>query len=265
MKRTVTTLTDAKDKIGQKLTDEYAKQLAYDGAESIFDATFEGDRLESVAADHQLVIYTTDFFARNGGPSKGVQNKSEFARAAFELPEGEISEIQDFGDGYYLLEIIEKRPAQIPELKAVEKKVRADLVKEKKGEKAKIDAEALLSALKDGADMAAASKEFDLKAQSTGFFKRNDAIPNIGFERNISGVAFGLSAQNSLPPEIIDGPKGYYVIKFKQRKAPAMADFAKEKDGIKDRLLQQKRFKVFQAWLDQRKKSSEIVIEESFL
>ena len=262
---TVTTLTDAKDKIHQKLTDEYAKQLAYDGAESIFDATFEGDRLESVAADHQLVIHTTDFFARNGGPLKGVQNKSEFARAAFELPEGEISEIQDFGDGYYLLEIIAKHPAQIPELKAVEKKVRADLVKEKKGEKAKIDAEALLSALKDGADMAAASKEFDLKAQSTGFFKRNDAIPNIGFERNISDVVFGLSAQNSLTQEIIDGPKGYYVIKFKQRKAPAMADFAKEKDGIKNRLLQQKRFKAFQAWLDQRKKSSEIVIEESFL
>jgi len=262
---TVTTLTDAKDKIRQKLTDEYAKQLAYDGAESIFDATFEGDRLEIVAADQQLVMYTTDFFTRNGGPSKGVQKKSEFARAAFELPEGEISEIQDFGDGYYLLEIMEKRPAQIPELKAVEKKVRADLVKEKKGEKAKVDAEALLSALKDDADMAAASKELDLKAQSTGFFKRNDAIPNIGFERNISGVAFGLSAQNSLPPEIIDGPKGYYVIKFKQRKAPAMADFAKEKDGIKDRLLQQKRFKAFQAWLDQRKKSSEIIIEESFL
>jgi len=44
-----------------------------------------------------------------------------------------------------------------------------------------------------------------------------------------------------------------------------MADFAKEKDGIKDRLLQQKRFKAFQAWLDQKKKSSEIIIEESFL
>ena len=252
---TVTPLADAKDKIRKKLADEYAKQLAYDGAESIFDATFEGDRLESVAADHQLVVYTTDFFTRQGGPAKGVRNKSEFARAAFELPEGEISEIQDFGDGYYLLELIEKRPAKIPELTAVKEKVSADLVKEKKGEKAKTDGEALLAALKDGADMAAASQKFDLKAQSTGFFKRNDAIPNIGFERGIAGAAFELSAQNSLPQEIFDGPKGYYVIKFKQRKAPAMADFEKEKDDIKNRLLQQKRFKAFQAWMDQRKKS----------
>jgi peptidyl-prolyl cis-trans isomerase D len=262
---TVSTLADAKDQIRKKLTDEYARQLAYDGAEFIFDATFEGDKLESVATENQLVVHTTDFFSSRGGPAKGVQNKEAFAKAAFELPEGEISEIQDFGDGYYLMEIIEKRPALIPELAVVEGKVRADLIKEKKGEKAYMDAEALLAALKGGADMATASKEFDLKAQSTGLFKRNDSIPNIGFERGISSAAFELSAQNNLPQEVIDGPKGYYVIKFKQRKAPPVVDFDKEKESILSRLLQQKRFKTFQAWLEQKKKSSEIVIEEDLL
>jgi peptidyl-prolyl cis-trans isomerase D len=262
---TVTTLADARDNIRKKLADENAKLLAYDGAEFIFDATYEGDRLETVATGNQMVVHTTDFFARRGGPAKGVKNKSAFATAAFELPEGEISEIQDFGDGYYLMEIIEKQPAEIPELSAVEKKVSADLIKEKKGENASKDAEALLAALKDGADMATASKEFDLKVQSTGLFKRNDAIPNIGYERAISSAAFELSDHNKLPQEIIDGPKGYYVIKFKQRQAPSMTDFDKEKEDIKNRLLQQKQYKAFQAWLDQRKNSSEIVIEEDLL
>jgi peptidyl-prolyl cis-trans isomerase D len=261
---TVTALADAKDKIRKKLADGYAKQLAYDAAESIFDATFEGDKLETVAADNQLTSYTTDFFTRQG-PTQAIQNKAAFAKTAFELPEGEISEIEDFGDGYYLIEIIGKNAAKIPELSAVEKTVSADLIKEKKSEKAKTDAEALLSALKDGAALAAASKEFDLKIQSTGFFKRNDSIPNIGFERDLSRAAFELSEQESLPPEIIKGRKGYYIIQFRQRQAPSLADFEKEKEDIKNQLLQQKRFKAFQAWLDQRKKSSEIVIEESFL
>ena len=260
---TVTALADAKDKIRKKLADGYAKQLAYDAAESIFDATFEGDKLETVAADNQLTSYTTDFFTRQG-PTQAIQNKAAFAKTAFELPEGEISEIEDFGDGYYLMEIIGKHAAKIPELSAVEKTVSADLIKEKKSEKAKTDAEALLSALKDGAALAAASKEFDLKIQSTGFFKRNDSIPNIGFERDLSRAAFELSEQESLPPEIIKGRKGYYIIQFRQRQAPSLADFEKEKEDIKNQLLQQKRFKAFQAWLDQRKKSSEIVIEESF-
>jgi len=262
---TVTTLADARDNIRKKLADGNAKLLAYDGAEYVFDATYEGVRLEVVAAENQIAVHTTDFFARRDGPARGVKNKSAFATAAFELPEGEISEIQDFGDGYYLMEIIEKRPAQIPELSAVDKKVSADVIKEKKGESARKDAEALLAALKDGAEMSAASKEFDLKVQSTGLFKRNDAIPNIGYERAISSAAFELSEQNNLPQEIIDGPKGYYVLKFKQRQTPSMADFDKEKEDIRKRLLQQKQYKAFQAWLDQRKNSSEIVIEEGLL
>ncbi len=262
---TVTALADARDGIQKKLADEYAKQLAYDRAEFVFDATFEGDKLETVAANNQLTVHTTDFFSNNTGPAKGVEDKRAFAQAAFALPEGEISEIQNFADGYYLLEIIEKRPAQIPPLEAVMEKVKADLIKEKKAGQAQTDAKSLLATLSGGSEMAAAAQEFDLNVQSSGWFKRNDAIPNIGFARNIAAAAFELSAQNNLPQEILEGPKGYYVIKFKQRKAPAMADFDREKENIHNRLLQQKRFKAFQSWLDQRKKTSEILIEEKLL
>ena len=245
------------------MAEERSKLLAYDAAELIFDATFEGAQLETIAAEHQLAIQTTDFFTRQG-PKKGVPNKAEFAKIAFDQPEDEVSEIQDFGDGYYLLEIVEKLAARIPELPEVEKNVRADLISEKKAEKAKIDAEGFLSALKGGADLATASKELKLTVGSTGFFKRNDSIPNIGFERDMSRAAFELSKQNRLPVEIIKGRKGYYVIRFKQRKAPSMADFDKEKTDVIQRLLQQKRSQTFNAWLEQVKNRSEIVYLEDF-
>ncbi len=259
-----TALADAKGDIHKKLAAERSKNLAYDAAESIYDATFEGDQLESIAAEHNLTMITTDFFTRQG-PPKGVQKKAEFAGAAFNLPDGEISEIQDFGDGYYIMEIVEKRPAQIPELSAVEQKVKADLIREKKDEKAKADAEAVLSALKDGVLIQEAGKEFDLKPGITGFFKRNDAIPKIGYERDLARVAFELSDRKKLPQEVFKGRKGYYVIQFNQRKAPAMDEFDKEKAGINEQLVQQKRFKTFEAWLEQMKNRSEIVVESDFL
>jgi peptidyl-prolyl cis-trans isomerase D len=259
-----TQLIDAKGDIRKKLADERSKQLAYDAAETIYDATFEGGQLEKVAVENNLAINITDFFTRQG-PQKGVKNKAEFARFAFDLSEAEVSEIQDFGDGYYLMEMIEKRPARIPELKEVEIKVNADLIEEKKSEKAKKDAEDLLAALKDGTAMETAGKKFDLKPISTGLFKRNDSIPNIGFERELSRVAFELSDQNRLPQKVLAGRKGYYVIKFTQRKAPSMAEFDKEKADIKERLLQQKRSKTFNAWLEQVKNHSEIVFMKGFL
>jgi peptidyl-prolyl cis-trans isomerase D len=261
---TTTPLTGAKDDIRKKLADKGAKQLAYDAAESVFDAAFEGRPLREIAADQKLALITTDFFTRQG-PQKGVQDKSEFAKVAFDLPEEQVSEIQDLGDGYYLLEIVEKKAARIPELTEVEEKVKADLIREKKNERAKIDADALLSALKDGADIETVGKEFDLTPKSTGFFKRNGSIPNIGFERELSRAAFELSDDRFLPQEVFQGGKGFYVIKFKQRKTPSMEEFEKEKANINERLLQQKRSETLREWLEQKKKSSEIVVEDGFI
>jgi len=259
-----TPLADAKEDIRKKLADERAKRLAFDAAESVFDAAFEDRPLAEIAADQKLTVNTTDFFTRRD-PPKEVKDKAGFAKVAFDLPEEQVSEIQDLGDGYYLLEIVEKRAPRIPELAEVEEKVTADLIKEKKNEKAKKDAEALLAALKDGVAIETAGKKFDLTPQSTGFFKRNGSIPNIGFERELSRIAFELSDENSLPQAVIPGGKGYYVIKFKQRQTPAMKEFEKEKAKIIEGLLQQKRSETLRAWLEQKKNSSSIVIEEKFL
>ncbi len=257
-------LSDASGGIRQKLAAEYSKNLAYDSAESVFDATFEGEQLESIAAGQNLSLTTTDFFARQS-PPKGVQKKTEFAEAAFNLIEGEVSDIQDFGDGYYIMKLVEKRPSQIPELSVAQQKIKADLIRDKKDEKAKADAETVLAALKNGVALQEAGREFDLEPAATGFFKRNDSIPNIGYERDLARMAFELSDRKKLPQEVVKGRKGYYVIRFNQRKDPSMDEFDKEKDGIKEQLLQQKRFKTFEGWLEQIKNRSEIVIENGFL
>jgi peptidyl-prolyl cis-trans isomerase D len=259
-----TSLVDATDTIRQKLAADYSKILAYDAAESVFDATFEGEKLESIAAKQNLSLVTTDFFTRRSPPNN-VQKKAEFAGAAFNLIEGEVSDVQDFGDGYYIMELVEKRPSRIPELSVVKQKVKADLIQNKKDEKSKADAEAVLAALKDGVSLQEVGQQFDLKPEVTGFFKRNDTIPNIGYERDLARIAFELSDRNKLPQEVVKGRKGYYVIQFNQRKAPTMEEFDKEKAGIKEQLLQQKRFKTFEAWLEQIKNRSKIVVENDFL
>ncbi len=138
------------------------------------------------------------------------------------------------------------------------------MIKERKDEKAKADAEALLAALKDGVSMEEAGRQFDLKPAVTGFFKRNDSIPNIGYERDLSRAAFQLTDLNKLPEEVFKGRKGYYVIQFRQRNVPDMEAYDKEKAAIAERLLRQKSFKTFEAWLEQIKNRSEIVVESNF-
>lgn len=259
----IVSIDEAKKGIRKKLIDEEAKILAYEEAESVFDTIFEGDDLIKASNERNLKLQTTDFFTIKG-PDKGIKNRKKFASAAFNLSAMEISDIQDLGDGYYILQVIEKNPREIPELKDVEEKVMAALIKEKQDEKASTDANEFLSGLKKGKLMSAQRAKYGLQLSSTGFFKRNEPVPDIGLERGIIEAAFKLSNKIKLPEKVIKGRKGYYVISFKERKEAAPEGFVKEKANIKEGLLRQKRIKTFDEWLTQTRNKSKISIEKAF-
>jgi peptidyl-prolyl cis-trans isomerase D len=258
-----TSLSEARGDILNNLKADLSKNLAYDEAEAVYDESFEGRDLDIIAEDRNLKILTTELFSQKN-PPKEIKNNARFTSFAFGLPTNEISAVQDFGDGYYLIEVIEQLPAQISKIETVEAKVKEDLVKEKQDAKARDEADALLTELKNGESFVAASQKFKLAPKKTGFFKRTDSIPTIGSERDIARIAFRLSDTDKLPEEVIKGQKGYFVIGFRERQKPSLEGFEKEKTEIRERLLQQKTLKTFDAWLTQLKNESQIIIEEGF-
>jgi peptidyl-prolyl cis-trans isomerase D len=258
------TFEEAQADIQKKLTADRSKNMAYDEAEAVYDATFEDQSLDRIVVERDLKIQATPFFTQKNPPPE-LKNAERFAAAAFSLPENEVSAVQDFGDGYYLLEVVDKVPSQIPELKAVEDKVRKDLLKEKQDQKARDEANLLLTELKNDQAPAGVGQKFNIPVKQTGFFKRNGSIPEIGAESEISRIAFKLSDKNKLPEEVIKGQKGYYVISYRKRQEPSLEGFEKEKEAIRERLLQQKTFKTVDAWLTRLRSESDISVEERLL
>jgi peptidyl-prolyl cis-trans isomerase D len=256
-------LDEAREEIQKTLKAGRSRNQAYDEAEAVYDATFEGQNLANIAQERDLKILTTELFTQKS-PPKEIKNASRFASAAFNLPINEVSDVQEFGDGYYLMEVVDKVPSKVPELKAVEDKVKKDVIKEKQDAKALSEANTFLTELKNGQAFVTVSQKFKLASKKTGFFKRNDSIPTIGYEAEIARTAFKLSDHNQLPGEPIKGQKGYYVIRFRKRQKPALNSFEKEKAAIEERLLQQKKFKTLEAWLNRIKSESQISIEDDF-
>ena len=257
----------AKQKIREKLLVQKAGNLAYDKADEVYEASSEGDDLGKIADLENFTIHTTEFFTENE-PVKGVKDGFKFTAASFNLGLMEISDIQDLGDGYYIIQVIKRIDEEIPALKDVKEKVKVNLAEEKRDEKAKTDAKAFLAAIKAGGSIGSLEEESaksGLKAETTGFFKRNGSIKNIGFENEIAKAAFLLSKKNNLPDDVIKAKKGYYVIRFKDRKQPPAAEFPGKKKNIVERLLQQKKYQTFTAWLAQLQSKSEISIEDGFL
>jgi len=254
---------EAKLDIEKKLVAKQAKNITYDETEAVSDAFFEGDDFTETARKKNMEVFTADFSAK--GPAKVVSNPAKFASAAFALEPLEISNPLDFDNGYYILQLINKIPSKIPFFDTIKDRVETDLQKEKKETRARSDAETLLSSINGGQSMEAAGKTFSLTPQSTGFFKRSDSIPRIGNSPEIAVAAFLLNSKNPLADKVLKAADGYYIIRQKQRKAPDADAFEKEKEGVRTRLLQQKRFDAFKTWLAHVKEKGEVNIEKSFL
>jgi len=261
---TTTSFEAARDEIRRKLTDERAKALAYETAESIYDNSFQGDDLVQNAADQQLAITETGFFTQKG-PIKGIKDGAKFAAAAFALPVMDVSPIQELSDGYVILQVTDKKDSQIPDLQAVAPRVRADLIKEKQNEKARAEAEAFLAALQDGKSFDNESERLGFPVDTTGFFTRNTPVPKIGNNPDLSDAAFLLSPQNRWPQKVFEGDNAYYVVEINGRKEPSAEDFAKEKVAVKEKLREQKQYRTVTDWLAELRDGSEITIDKSYL
>jgi peptidyl-prolyl cis-trans isomerase D len=256
-------LSEVKDRIRSKLVKEGARTHAYDQAEEMYDASYGAGRLSDVAKAHGAEMLETDFFAR-GDLVKGIKEARKFAEVAFDLGDEEVSEPMELADGYYILEVIGKKEAAIPELGSVEEKVRKDLIAVRQDELAKKEAENFLQAIRKGDDFEAEAKRLKLDAKTTDLFKRFGSIPGIGSEREIMDVAFLLSPSKPMPEAVIKGRQAYYVIRLKDRQDADPKEFEDKKAEVKSGIISQKRQKLMEEWFAQLRRHSEITIEEGF-
>lgn len=251
------TLDEASDTIKKNLSREKAKALAYDAAEAFYDKVFEDEDLKQIADEQKQTLQSTDLFDRQG-PQKIGAGKAQFATAAFALKESGVSEIVDIVDSYYILQPTEREPAKIPDLADVKTKVSADWKKMRQDEKAKADAEAILGELNNVEVWPDVAKKHGISPVTTALFLRSEAIPDIGFERDLAQAAFELTEVKPLAEKVVKGQKGYYLIRLKERKAPDPAGFEAKKEEIIQRLQGQKSMNLYNAFLARLKANSEI-------
>jgi peptidyl-prolyl cis-trans isomerase D len=258
-------LEEASEGIRVKLTNEKAKEMALEKAEALYDSVFDGDDLSEAGKAHNVPVDETHLFTAQGPKDKGIAQAQKFANAAFGLEIMAISEVQDYGDGYYILQVTEKAEAQIPDFDQVAGRVMADARKDQQKQQAKTDAEVLLAEAIAGGTLTELGAQKGIQPKISDFFARNASIPQIGYEQQINQTAFLLTPEKPLAQEALQGGKGWYVIRLQERQAPAEEGFGKEKESIVKRLTEQKRQTTYQNWLAELRSRSEIDVNEKLI
>lgn len=258
-------LEEATGEIRAKLTNEKAKALALKNAEALYDSVFDGDDLAEAGKAHNVQADETHLFTAAGPKEKGIAQAQKFADTAFGLETMAISDIQDYGDGYYILQVTEKAEAKIPEFDQVADRVMADARKDLQKQRAKAEAEALLAEAKAGRALTELGAQKNIQPKVSEFFTRDGAIPQIGYEQQVNRAAFLLTPEKPLAQEALQGSKGWYVIRLQERQAPAEAGFGKEKESIVKRLTERKRQTTYQNWLAELRSRSEIDVNQKLI
>ncbi|MDZ7830958.1 MAG: SurA N-terminal domain-containing protein [Desulfobacterales bacterium] len=263
--KSINPLAEVKDQIRQTLAMEKAKNKAYDDAFSMYNISFAGDDLvKNTESREDLSVQTTDFFTREKGPA-GVSESKAFAEAAFKLPLMDVSDVKELGNAFFLIQILEKKEAQIPEFETVREQVITDWKKQERKKAAKNAAKAFLTDVKSADSIQTAAREAGIEIHTTDFFTRNQSIPEIGRDQALMDAAFNLSASEPLPDTPIDGQKGFYIIAFADKQMPDPENFETEKEQVVQQLLNQKKSRYMDAWIAQLREKSEIEISEQII
>ncbi|MBC8440317.1 MAG: SurA N-terminal domain-containing protein [Deltaproteobacteria bacterium] len=260
----VQTMAQASETIKKELEQQETQNLAYYKAGEAFDSVIDGDDFEQVALIVNKKLVTTRDFDINGKGLEIEDNKG-FATAAFSLALDAISDVKEIGSSYYLIKVIKKIEPALQAIDLVKEKVLKELTQKLQIEKAKEDAQLIVSKTSDEKTLEKLAKDNLLTLKSTEFFTRNSRVEEVGNSPEFVQASFLLNENNKIHPEIIEVSSKYYVVGFKEKKLPEESEIIENIKTIKDEITWNKQSQYYQAWINELKNHSKINYDPEIL
>jgi peptidyl-prolyl cis-trans isomerase D len=221
-------------------------------AKDAHDTIYQEENFNQFAAQNRYTVLTTEFFPLNR-PPREFSNISDFTKKLLDLQKNEISPVMSDENGYYVFQLVEKKPSHIPLLKDVEPRLKPIFIAVRAQRLAESTALAILNRLKKGEDWQKVCTDKGLKISETGLFVPGEPIPQIGASQEMSDSLLQLTTNAPYPekPFLVEG--NAYILRFMARGGIDLVDYEARKDNLKRGLLRFKQEDVIRSWLEANK------------
>lgn len=220
---------------------EYALLDQADSLEVVGAAT----SLEAAAEEFGLAVRTATLMPDLPALT-GIGDASEGADWAFEEAEiGDVSPVFEAEQAFYMVELVERVPEGTLSLEEAAPNIRAQLLAQKRMEKARQTGRALVDRIHQSSLDEVASAE-GLQIREAGPFARTSFVPGLGQANAAIGTAFGLDEGEV--SELVEAQGALYVIELVEKVPADMAEFEEQKDILRAQLaagLQNQRWSRF--------------------
>ncbi|MCD6306667.1 MAG: SurA N-terminal domain-containing protein [Deltaproteobacteria bacterium] len=252
-------LEEVRNDILESLTMSAASELAHEKGFSIVDQMPYDVQLTEYAKQQGLEAKKSPFFSKNEA-IPGIAESRKVTEALFALDKNETTELVELGGKFYIFQVVDSQASYLPELKDVMEEVKKDYRDHLAMEAARSAAEGFLAELKEGKTWNQVVKEKGLTPKETVFFTRRGPIQGIGYAPELIETAFRLNARKPCPDKPFVNDKGAFVVRWLEREPVDESDFRKEEESYRKSLVQTKRRRIFESWLDSLRKNAEIEI-----
>jgi peptidyl-prolyl cis-trans isomerase D len=245
-------LDDVKGTITKELKSSRGMQKAYLEAKKAHDIIYQEDIFEAYGNKNNLKIHDVEFFPINTPPQELTSIK-DFAAILLDLQKNDISKVLAAENGYYLLKVIDKKPAYLPKLNTIENEVKRRFIESESQILAGKEAQSILDSTKSGETFGKIAGKNGLKVNETGFFQPGNTIPKLGSSPEAAEILFQLSANKPYAEKPLLINNAYAVLKLKEVSKLDENDFQAKKDMYKKMLISIKREEAMQTWLEGNK------------
>lgn len=244
----------------QRLVTEKSRSLAREAANRARGEVNEVP-LAEVAKKFGVPVKETPLLAQvTPVPELGPQ--PQFNRVALALKPKELSKVVDLPSGFAVLQGVEHLDSQIPPLERCQDQVRQAVSRQLARQQAAKEAAKLLEQLLKGEPLTKVAAQAGLPLQDSGPFTRLQGFLNQPQAEPLTSAAFLLSSKSPYPPHPQVFQNNYYLLAFKDRRAPNPEEFQKERDKLQAEFLEHKRSVLFSAWLAEARQRAKIKVYE---
>jgi peptidyl-prolyl cis-trans isomerase D len=149
---------------------------------------------------------------------------------------GEVSEVFESPNAYYMLQLVERTEKGTRTLDEARPTITARLMLEKKSEEARQIARRALDRIRSGGTIEQGAEAVGLKVQEAGPFTRLDFVPGMGRANAAVGTAFGMKPGQV--SGVVEADGALFIIQTVELKEADRAEFEKQKVAQNQRVGQ---------------------------
>lgn len=238
-------LEEARQEVIDALQEQKAQEAALIFVDDLVVAMDEApERFAELAEQHGLEVATTPFVEATGFIEELAQAPQLIGRA-FALRGQAVDAMAGPTGNHHIFQVAETQPDKVPPLEDILERVTQDARDSKGADLASKKGVEWVTQLRDGGSLADLAGALDLQVAETGWFKRNEPVPEIGNLSEFRRTAFQLQPNEA---EAVGQGDRTYVVQVIAHRDADMSPFKADLPNYRQQLLARKQNQLGQAF-----------------